>query len=93
MNTVSNIKIERVKKSKLAQLDFNNIEFGKQFSDHMFVANYKDGEWKDLEIVPYAPISLSPACAAIHYGQSVFEGMKAYKNEGGEIFLFRPEQS
>jgi branched-chain amino acid aminotransferase len=93
INTIANIKIERVITSKLAQLDFNNIEFGKQFSDHMFVADYKDGEWKNLEIVPYAPISLSPACAAIHYGQSVFEGMKAYKNEEEEVFLFRPEQN
>ena len=59
----------------------------------MFTADYKNGEWTNLKISPYEPITLSPACAAIHYGQSVFEGMKAYKNESGEIFLFRPEEN
>lgn len=90
MDLVSNIKIERTQNSKLPSVDFDNIVFGKQFSDHMFVADYKNGEWQNLEIKPYAPIMLSPACAALHYGQSAFEGMKAYKNEAGEIFLFRP---
>ena len=93
MDIVSNIEIEKSKGSKLPFVDFSNIQFGKEFSDHMFVADYKDGEWQNLKIVPYAPISLSPACAAIHYGQSVFEGMKAYKNESGEIFLFRPQEN
>ncbi len=93
MDAVSNIEIEKAKGSKLPFVDFNNIQFGKQFSDHMFIADYKDGEWQNLKIMPYAPITLSPACAAIHYGQSVFEGMKAYKNESGEIFLFRPEEN
>ena len=91
MDMVSNIKIERSATSKLPNVDFDNIQFGKQFSDHMFVADYKNGEWTNLEIKPYGPITLSPACAALHYGQSVFEGMKAYKNEDGEIFLFRPQ--
>ena len=93
MEMVSNIAIERSKESKLSNVDFNNIQFGKQFSDHMFTADYKDGEWENLKISPYEPITLSPACAAIHYGQSVFEGMKAYKNEEGEVFLFRPEEN
>ena len=93
MDIVSNIEIEKSKGSKLPFVDFNNMTFGKQFSDHMFVADYKNGEWQDLKIIPYAPITLSPACAAIHYGQSAFEGMKAYKNEQGEIFLFRPEEN
>jgi branched-chain amino acid aminotransferase len=93
MDIVSNIKVEKSKGSKLPFVDFNNIKFGKEFSDHMFVADYKNGEWQDLKILPYAPITLSPACAAIHYGQSVFEGMKAYKNESGEIYLFRPEEN
>ncbi|MGB0882204.1 MAG: branched-chain amino acid aminotransferase [Vicingaceae bacterium] len=93
MNIVSNIAIEKSKGSKLPFVDFNNIQFGKQFSDHMFTADYKDGEWTNLKISPYEPITLSPACAAIHYGQAVFEGMKAYKNEEGEIFLFRPEEN
>ena len=66
MDIVSNIQIERSKGSKLPFVDFNNIQFGKEFSDHMFIADYKDGEWKNLKIEPYGPISLSPACAAIH---------------------------
>lgn len=93
METISNIQVTKVKESKLPGVDFNNIVFGKQFSDHMFTADYKNGEWTNLKIAPFEPISLSPACAAIHYGQSVFEGMKAYKNEEKEIFLFRPEQN
>lgn len=93
MDAVSNIKIEKTKTSKIQSVDFNNIQFGKQFSDHMFVAEYKNGEWQDLRIEPYAPISLSPACAAIHYGQAVFEGMKAYKNDHGKVLLFRPKEN
>ena len=93
MDAVSNIKIEKTKTSKIQSVDFNNIQFGKQFSDHMFVAEYKNGEWQNLRIEPYAPISLSPACAAIHYGQSVFEGMKAYKNDDGKVLLFRPKEN
>ena len=93
MDIVSNIKVERAEHSKLPEVDFNNIQFGKQFADHMFVADYKDGEWKNLEIKPYAPITISPACAALHYGQSVFEGMKAYKNVDGDIYLFRPKDN
>lgn len=90
---MNKIQIQKTERSKLPDVDFNNIVFGNQFSDHMFTADYKNGEWSNLKITPYEPISLSPACAAIHYGQSVFEGMKAYKNEQGEIFLFRPEQN
>ena len=93
MDTVSNIKIERTQHSTIDQVDFENIKFGKQFSDHVFIADYKNGEWTDLRIEPYAPMALSPACAAIHYGQAIFEGMKAYKNEDGDIFLFRPEDN
>lgn len=93
MDIVSNIRIEKTSHSTIDQVDFKNIQFGKQFSDHMFIADYKDGEWKDLRIVPYAPMEMSPACAAIHYGQAIFEGMKAYKNTDGDIYLFRPEQN
>ena len=90
VEVLSKIKIEKIIQSRLPEVDFDNIIFGKEFSDHMFVADYKNGEWQDLKIVPYAPISVSPACAALHYGQAIFEGMKAYKNENGEVFLFRP---
>jgi branched-chain amino acid aminotransferase len=79
-----------VAESRISELDYNNIEFGKIFSDHMLVADYKDGEWQQPEILPYGNMSLSPATSAIHYGQSIFEGMKAYKDANGDILLFRP---
>ncbi len=87
---MSKISIEKISESKISTVDFSNIVFGKQFSDHMFVADYKDGKWSNLKIVPFAPIEISPACAAIHYGQSIFEGMKAYKGVNNETLLFRP---
>jgi branched-chain amino acid aminotransferase len=90
MTAADDIKITKVKNSKLAELDANNLPFGKYFTDHMLEVNYKNGEWGQLEIKPYQPISIDPACAAIHYGQSIFEGIKAYKNEEGETFIFRP---
>lgn len=79
-----------VTESRISELDFNNIEFGKIFADHMLVVDYKDGEWQQPEILPYGNLALSPATSAIHYGQSVFEGMKAYKDANGDILLFRP---
>jgi len=86
------IKVERSTNSKLPETDLNNIQFGKVFSDHMFQVDYKDGQWQDPAIVPYQPVSLSPATSALHYGQSIFEGMKAYRN-GDDIFLFRPREN
>ncbi len=85
------IKITKTSEPRLAEFDQENIIFGKNFADHMFVANYRDGEWTDLEIMPYGPLTLSPATSAIHYGQSVFEGLKAYRNLDDEVFLFRPD--
>lgn len=86
------IKVENVKESRISQFDPENIGFGKIFTDHMFVADYKNGSWSDLRIVPYAPFSLSPATSAIHYGQAIFEGMKAFALNGNDrdITLFRP---
>lgn len=86
------ITISRVEKSRLSQIDFNNLPFGKEFSDHMFIADYEDGEWKDFRIEPLAPLSIHPGNLAWHYGQSIFEGMKASKSKDGEAMLFRPEQ-
>ena len=85
------IKITRVAQSSIDQLDVDNIPFAKIYSDHMFQADYKDGQWTNPRIGPYAPLSLSPATSAIHYGISIFEGMKAYKNGRSEVLLFRPE--
>ena len=84
------IEIERVSQSRIAEVDFDNLPFAKHHSDHMFVADYANGDWQNLRVVPYQNLSLSPATAALHYGQSIFEGMKAYKNDEGEVLLFRP---
>jgi branched-chain amino acid aminotransferase len=84
------IEIQKIAKSRLPQVDFNKLPFGKVYSDHMFMADYRDGEWKNFRIIPYGHIPMSPATPAIHYGQSIFEGMKAYTGPSGEILLFRP---
>ena len=86
----SDIKIELTNDSKLHTVDFNNLPFGSILSDHMFVCDYKDGTWQDARIVPYAPIQLDPSAKIFHYGQSIFEGMKAYKDSDGNTLLFRP---
>lgn len=86
-----NISIQKVQNSRINEVDFDNIPFGKVYSDHMFIADYEDGQWSDLRIVPYENLSMAPASSVIHYGQSVFEGLKAYKNNDGEAVVFRPE--
>jgi branched-chain amino acid aminotransferase len=74
--------------------DFNNLGFGTQFTDHMFIMDYTDGKgWHDPRIVPYQPITLDPSAMVFHYGQEMFEGMKAYKTEDKRILLFRPEKN
>ena len=83
------ISIQRVKQSRLPEVDFSNIPFGKIYTDHMFMADYRDGEWKNLRIIPYGYMPISPATPALHYGQSIFEGMKALPNEKGETLVFR----
>ncbi len=77
--------------SHLSAVDWENLPFGKIFADHMFVMEYANGEWQQGEILPFGPIDMHPAMSAIHYGQSIFEGMKAYRNEANEVVLFRPE--
>lgn len=84
------INIQRAETSKLNSLSLENLPFGKYYTDHMLEADYEDGEWKNVEIKPYQPLLLEPSTAAIHYGQSIFEGVKAYKNPQGEAFIFRP---
>ncbi|MFC6997703.1 branched-chain amino acid aminotransferase [Rufibacter roseus] len=79
--------------SQLANLDLDNLQFGKVFADHMLVVDYADGAWQDPQIVPYGPIEVSPATAALHYGQALFEGMKAYKTVDGQVVLFRPRDN
>ena len=84
------IQVTKTGKSKLPEMDFNNLPFGKYFTDHMLEVDYVDGEWKQVAIKPFQNLSLSPALAAIHYGQSIFEGVKAYKDREGNPFIFRP---
>ena len=84
------IAIEKTKTSKISAVDFNNLKFGSVYSDHMLICDYKEGEWKSPKIVPYQPLTLDPASKIFHYGQSIFEGMKAYKDEDGQAWLFRP---
>ncbi|MEQ9468690.1 MAG: branched-chain amino acid aminotransferase [Ekhidna sp.] len=91
MTETLDIQITETSQSRLPQIDFENLAFGRTFSDHMFIADYKNGEWTDLRITPYQNLSISPANAALHYAQSIFEGLKAHKNDNGEILIFRPE--
>jgi branched-chain amino acid aminotransferase len=93
MIETSNIKVTKAATSKLPSIDVENLPFGKTFSDHMLTADYADGEWKNFEILPYGDISLSPAISALHYGQTFFEGLKAYRHEDGKISVFRPNQN
>ena len=86
----SQIEIQRIEKSKIASVDFNNLPFGSVYSDHMLECNFKNGAWQTPVIKPFAPISLDPSSKIFHYGQSIFEGMKAYKDAENNTLLFRP---
>ena len=87
------IKIKNSLKSRINEVDFNDLEFCKYYSDHMFSGDYVNGEWNNFQILPYENLSISPACATLHYGQTIFEGLKAYKNDKDEILIFRPEKN
>ncbi|NQY08069.1 MAG: branched-chain amino acid aminotransferase [Flavobacteriales bacterium] len=93
MTDTNNISIKRVEKSRLENLDFENLSFGRDFADHLFVCKYSNGKWGESRIEPYANISMAPSIAVLHYGQTIFEGMKAQKNDDGDIFIFRPEKN
>ena len=91
MNAIINdIEIIKAKTTKINDVDFDNLKFGHVFSDHMLECDFKDGKWQAPKVVPYAPISLDPSAKIFHYGQSVFEGMKAYKDANENVLLFRP---
>lgn len=87
------MKIKKIEKSNLSNIDFDNLTFGDVFTDHMFVCSFKKGEWTNPEIKPYQPISISPSARVFHYGQACFEGMKAYKDQNDKIWLFRPKDN
>jgi branched-chain amino acid aminotransferase len=90
MIAAMDISVTKAETSKLKDLDLENLPFGRFFSDHMLEADYENGEWKNIEIKPYQPLLLSPSLAALHYGQAIFEGIKAYKDRNGNPFIFRP---
>lgn len=87
------IQVKKVEASKISKVDFSNLAFGKNYSDHMMYCDFVNGEWQTPQIVPYGPMQFSPASKVFHYGQAVFEGMKAFKDDEGKVHLFRPEQN
>ncbi|QKX05883.1 branched-chain amino acid aminotransferase [Aquimarina sp. TRL1] len=92
-STQQAIEITKANESKIGQVDFENLTFGNIFTDHMFVCDFIDGKWQTPKITPYAPLTLDPSARVFHYGQAVFEGMKAYKDDNGDTFLFRPDEN
>lgn len=87
------IVVVKSENSKINTIDFDNLTFGRVFTDHMFVCDFEDGKWQTPKVMPYQPMTIEPSARVFHYGQAVFEGMKAYKDDDGKIFLFRPEQN
>ncbi len=85
--------IQTVQHSRVSDVDWDNLAFGKIFSDHMFLMEYRDGAWQTGEILPFQPIPMHPAMSAVHYGQSIFEGLKAYRNHQDDIVIFRPDMN
>lgn len=93
MTDTLDIKITKAGHSKLNDMTLENVPFGKYFTDHMLEADFENGEWKNIEIKPYQPLLIAPSNAALHYGQAIFEGIKAYKDEEGNAFIFRPQDN
>ncbi len=90
---MSDIKIRKIDKTKINDIDWSNLGFGKYFSDYMFIANFKNGTWDNGEIMPYAPLEIEPGMCTLHYGQTIFEGLKAYRDINGGANLFRPDMN
>ena len=93
MTGVSDITVTKIERSKLHDINLDNIPFGKYFTDHMLEADFENGEWKNIEIKPYQPLLLEPSTSALHYGQAIFEGLKAFRNINGDAYIFRPYQN
>lgn len=87
------ITVTNCHSSRLSTFNFESISFGKVFTDHMFSCDYIDGRWEKPHVLPYGPMTLDPSARVFHYGQAVFEGMKAYKDAQGKVFLFRPDEN
>jgi branched-chain amino acid aminotransferase len=86
------MEIVHASQSRLEQVDFDNLGFGRIFSDHMFMADYRNGAWQSMRITPYGNIEIPPSLCSLHYGQAIFEGLKAFRTLDGEISLFRPDK-
>jgi len=94
MNSLlSDIKIIKAQTSKINEVDFENITFGNTFTDHMLICDFRNGAWEQPVIKPYEPFMIDPSAKVFHYGQAIFEGMKAYKDANEDIWLFRPDQN
>lgn len=93
MTGLTDISVTRTNRSKLKDINLEDLTFGKHFTDHMLEADYEDGEWKSIEIKPYQPLLLDPSTSALHYGQAIFEGIKAFQTDNGEVFIFRPYEN
>lgn len=87
------IDIIRAEATKINEVDFENLAFGNTFTDHMLLCDFREGKWQKPIIKPYEPFLIDPSAKVFHYGQAIFEGMKAYKDENDEVWLFRPDQN
>ena len=85
--------IQKSTNPRISTFDPHNFSFGNTFIDHMVICEYENGRWGDVKLVPYGPLPFSPAMMGVNYGQACFEGMKAYKDKDGQVFLFRPEKN
>jgi branched-chain amino acid aminotransferase len=95
MSTTQTNKIDIIKAatSKINEVDFENLSFGSVFTDHLLECDFINGEWQKPVIKPYAPFLLDPSARVFHYGQAIFEGMKAYKDDNNDVWLFRPDEN
>lgn len=87
------ITITKAAQSKIDTVDFENITFGNTFTDHMLQCDFRNGQWETPVIKPYEPFLIDPSAKVFHYGQAIFEGMKSYKDDKGNVWLFRPDEN
>lgn len=87
------MNIKEVQQSKISNIDFDTLAFGQTFTDHMLICHFRNGAWQAPDICPYKPLTLDPSSSVLHYGQAIFEGMKAFKDLQGQVWLFRPDEN
>ncbi|PKP17429.1 MAG: branched chain amino acid aminotransferase [Bacteroidetes bacterium HGW-Bacteroidetes-23] len=92
-NLINEIDIVKASTSKISSVDFENLTFGNIFTDHMLMCDFKEGAWQKPVIKPYEPFMIDPSAKVFHYGQAIFEGMKAYKDEKDDVWMFRPDEN